>query len=65
MLKRLNKLWRLSKKDPKAIEAITEGQIDQLPDAGDGGAVFFGEGSPDEWKEESRDRKGLKGLFGL
>lgn len=54
-------MWALSKKDPKVLEALTKDQVDNIPEAGDGNAVFFGEGSEDEWKEEQDRRKGFLG----
>ena len=38
----------------KAVEKIGNGQ-----------AVFFGEGTEEEWKDEQNERKGFKGIFGL
>lgn len=32
---------------------------------GDGNAVFIGEGSHDDFVEQEKEDKGLKGLFGL
>lgn len=68
MLKRLKRLIQLSKKDPKALEkleSLTEEQIAIIPEAGDGKAVFIGPGTEEEFKEQEKEDKGLKGLFGL
>ena len=43
-LKQIKKLWNLSSKDPeylKAIEGLTDEDIKNIPDRGDGGAVFM------------------------
>lgn len=40
----------------------------KLPDKeklGDGKAVFFGEGTHEEFEEQEKEDKGLKGIFGL
>ena len=68
MLKRLKRLIQLSKKDPKALEkleSLTEEQIAIIPEAGDGKAVFIGPGTEEEFREQEKEDKGLKGLFGL
>lgn len=58
-------MWKLSKKDSKFLDTLTPEQIDAMPDRGDGKAVFFGEGTEEEWKEEQNAQKGFKGIFGL
>lgn len=65
MLKRIKRMYELSKKDPKALDELTDEQIASLPGEGDGKAEFFGEGTEAEWKEQEREDKGLKGIFGL
>lgn len=66
MFKRLRKLWTLSKKDPKALELLetmTPEQIALVPDEpveGDGKAVFFGEGTQEEFIDQQREDKGMK-----
>lgn len=65
MLNRLKKAWMLAAKEPEAIAKLTEEQIQQLPNIGDGKAVFFSEGSEEDFREDEREDKGLKGLFGL
>lgn len=43
-LKQIKKLWDLSSKDPeylKAIEGLTDEDIKNIPDRGNGGAVFM------------------------
>lgn len=66
MLDRVKRLIRLSRKDPKALERLMDKDLDALPDAGDGKAVFFGAGTEEEWKEEQKRRKGLPGrIFGI
>jgi len=59
MFNRLKNLYKLSKKDQKVLEKLTYKQIDLIPDEGDGKAVFFGEGSEEEFKEQELEDKGL------
>ncbi len=43
-LKQIKRLWSLSSKDPeylKAFEGLTKEDIANIPDRGDGGAVFI------------------------
>lgn len=65
MFKRIKRMYDLSKKDPKALSNLTDEQIENLPDIGDGKAVFFGEGTEEEFKDLQEADKGLKGIFGL
>ncbi len=68
MLNRLKRLIELSKKDPKALEkmeGLTDEQLAAIPEAGDGKAIFIGPGTEQEFKEQEKADKGLKGLFGL
>lgn len=68
MLKRLKRFWQLSNKDPKALEkleTLTDAQIDLIPVEGDGKAEFIGAGTEEEFKDQQKADKGLKGLFGL
>ncbi len=58
-IRNLIKLSNISEEDMKVIVKEKENKI------GDGKAVFFGLGTEDEWKEEEKERKGLKGIFGL
>lgn len=65
MFDRVRRIIKLSKKDPKAIEELTEKQIESLPNVGDGKAVFLGSGTEEEFREQEKADKGLKGIFGL
>lgn len=65
MIKRIKRLWSLSKKDPVALEKLTDEQIDSLPSVGNGKAVFFSEPTLEEEKELEREDKGFKGIFGI
>lgn len=52
----------------KANPEITKKDLEVLvasEDIGDGKAVFLGEGTHDEFLEAEKERKGLKGIFGL
>lgn len=66
MLNRIKRLIKLSKKDPKALERLTDKELEAVPEAGDGKAVFFGQGTQQEWDDEQKARKGLpKRIFGI
>lgn len=61
-------MYKLAKKDPEALqklENLTPEQLATVPEEGDGKAVFFGEGTHEEFEELEREKKGLKGLFGM
>lgn len=61
MLKRIKQLWTLSRKDPKALEileALTPEQIEIIPEAPDGKAVFFAEPTPEEQLKFEREEEG-------
>jgi hypothetical protein len=66
MLKRLRKLWQLTRKDPKALaqlETLTDEQLAVIPDEGDGKAVFLGSGTEEEYLEMQREDEGMKGWY--
>lgn len=68
MFKRLKTLWKLSSKDQETLNSfygLSDKQIMDLPDAGDGKAVFFSEPTLEEEKELEREDKGFKNIFGL
>lgn len=65
IFERLTKAWKLATKDQEKLDALTTEQIDAMPDMGDGKAVFLGEGSEEDYKEQEKEDKGLKGIFGL
>lgn len=59
-------MWDLSKKDQrilKELEHLTPEQMAQIPEAGDGKAVFFDEGSHEEFEELLKEDKGLSGWY--
>jgi len=58
-------MWKLSQKDPEILNNLTEEQIEAIPDAGDGKAVFIPLGSEEEFKQFENEEKGIKGIFGL
>lgn len=67
MFNRVKRFWELSNKDPKAVEqamSLTKEDLDYMPEIGDGKAVFFGEGTEAEFKEQEEADKGFKGIFG-
>ena len=66
-IKRLQRLWLLSKKDQDALDdfmKLTGKEIMDLPDEDQKG-VFFGEGTDEEFKDHENEKKGIKGIFGL
>lgn len=69
MIKKIKRLIALAKKDPKALailESLSEEQLKAVPDVseeGDGKAVFFGEGTHEEFEEFEKEEKGLKPWF--
>ena len=70
MIQRLKRLWNLTRKDPKALERLeklTDEELAYIPEIGDGKAVFFGEGTEEEFNELEHESKfgGIKKLFGL
>ncbi len=64
MFNRLKRLIKLSKKDPIEVERLLIKDIEALPDE-DTKAVFLGQGSESEFREQEKEDKGLKGIFGL
>lgn len=68
MFKRIRRIVELSRKDPEILdkyEKLTPEEIADIPNAskGDGKAVFFGEGSTEEFVDQERKDKGLKGWY--
>ena len=68
MFKRIRRLYELSKKDPEILDkyaTLTPEELADIPDVskGDGKAVFFGEGSQDEFLEQERKDQGLAGWY--
>ena len=67
IIKRIKRMYQLSKKEPEALkklENLTDEQLDFIPDEGDGNAIFIGEGTQEEFKEMIEEDKGFKNLFG-
>ena len=66
MIKRIKRLIALSRKDEKALkvlESLTPDQLKEVPDAGDGKAVFFDEGSSEDYLEQERKDSGMAGWY--
>lgn len=67
MLKRIKRLWQLTKKDPialKKLEELSEEQMAVIPDESDGKAEFISAGTEEEFLEQERkDKFGFKNLF--
>lgn len=75
MLKRIKNAWKLSQ-IPGIAEAdeitLRKSGLDRTvvvaraaESVGDGQAVFFGEGTEEEFKDQENKDKGLLGIFGL
>lgn len=69
MFQRIKRMYNLSKKDPKALDNLLEmgeEELAMIPDAGDGKAEFFGEGTAEEFKRQEESDKGfIHKVFGL
>jgi len=68
LIPRIKRFWQLSNKDPevlKKFEKLTVEDLQYIPEIGDGKAVFFGEGTDEEKKQQDLEDKGLRGIFGL
>lgn len=66
MLNRLKRLWALSRKDPQTLDKLAQVPkevLDQVPEAGDGKAVFLSEGSEEEYKEFEKEQSGLAAWY--
>lgn len=64
--KRIKRLWALTKKDPKALEkleSLTKEDLDYIPEVGDGKAVFFGEGTHEEFEDFKKEQSGIKAWY--
>ena len=67
LINKIKRLWKLSNKDQKSLEAfmqLSDKEIMDLPDE-DTKAVFISEGSAEEFKDYQNEQKGIKGIFGL
>lgn len=63
MFKKLKRMYELSKKDPKALEALENLSPEQLaviPDEVDGKAEFLGEGTTEEYENMLKEDDGSK-----
>lgn len=58
MIKRIKRLIALSR-----LEALTEEQVREIPNAGDGKTVFFREGSQEDFIEQERKDNGMSGWY--
>lgn len=63
MFQRIKRIVELSKKDPIILDSILKEQIDQLPEVGDGNAVFISQGTEQEYEEFQQEEKGMKGWY--
>lgn len=64
LITRVKRIWKLSKKDKTSLDKLTNEQIDALPDE-DTRAVFISEGTHEDYEEQVKEDKGLKGIFGI
>lgn len=63
MFKRIQKLWKLTKKDPKALEVLenlSEEQLAIVPEEGDEKAVFLSMGTEEDFIEFEKEEAGMK-----
>ena len=66
IFKRVKTLWNLSRKDEtalKTLESLTPDQLAEVPERGDGKAVFFSEGTEEEFLEQERKDSGMSGWY--
>lgn len=66
MLNRIRQLWRLSNKEPEAIEkllAISRDEVELIPDLGDGRAEFMTDGNQEEYDEFNKERTGWNKFY--
>ncbi len=68
MLKRIKRMWELSRKNPEALNKlldIPDEVLKSVPSAGDGKAEFIPEGTEADYLKFEKEEKGFKGIFGL
>lgn len=65
MFRRIKNLIRLSEAPKEAIDDAVKAMKEIAELLGDGKAVFLGEGTSEEFKEQENSDKGIKGIFGL
>ncbi len=61
IFRRLKRLYELSKKDPAALstlENLSEAQLAAVPEEGDGNAVFFDQGTEEEYRKLKQEDDG-------
>jgi len=58
MLARIVRAWKLSKKEPEALEQAMS-VSDTIPEIGDGGGAFLGEGTHEEFLQQQREDEGM------
>ena len=66
MFKTIRRMYELSKKDPevlKVYESLTPEDIKDIPDRGNGKAVFIDDGTEEDFIEQERKDKGLSGWY--
>lgn len=59
-------MWELSNKDPvivSKLENLTEQQLAEIPEIGDGNAVFMGQGTQEEYEELQKEDSGMSGWY--
>lgn len=66
MIKRIKRMWDLSRKDEKALkmlEGLTPEQLNEIPNAGNSKAVFFDEGTQEDYVDQERKDQGMLGWY--
>lgn len=62
MLSKLRNMWALAKKDPKQLEQLLEtpkNVLEQIPEQGDGKAIFFSEGTEKDYEKFQNEQSGM------
>jgi len=58
MFKKIKRLYKLAQKDSKIIDSLTDEQIASIPNEPDGKAVFFSEGTDEDYEKFLKEQDG-------
>lgn len=58
MFKKIKKFLQIQNLTPSVFDSITKGKEDEIVQLGDGGAVFFGEGTTEEFEQQQKEDDG-------
>lgn len=62
MLSKLRNMWALARKDPQKLDKlleVPEEVLNQVPDQADGKAVFFSEGTEEDFAQFEAEQSGM------